>query len=289
MIVNSISINRIFGDTDFTDATMWDRVLEKVIYFSIKFVLALLILFIGGKIIKLFRKIIRKGLDRKGAELGVKQFLDSFIKASLYFILILMIAGFFGFQTTSLMALLGSAGVTLALALQGSLSNLTGGVLILILKPFKVGDYIVEDNKKNEGTVIEIKLFYTKLRTVDDKIVVLPNGTLANTSLTNVTASPERRIVLNVGISYKSDIAKAKAIIRELLEKNEMVIKDRPIKVVVESLDESQVTISAKYFVKNEDYFESQWYMTEHIKLEFDSRGVEIPFNQLDVHFDDNK
>lgn len=261
---------------------------EKLINFGIKFIVAILILFIGGKLINLLRKIVKKALQLKNTEVGVIQFLDVLIKYILSFCLIVIIAGFFGFQTTSLIALLGSAGVAFALALQGSLSNFTGGVLILLLKPFKIGDYIKEDNKGNEGTVIEIHLFYTKLQTVDDRIVILPNGTLANTSLTNVNLSPQRRLIMQFGISYDSDIKKAKAILKELVDKNDKVLRDKPVDIFVDSLDESQVTLCVRFFVKNEYYFDAKWAMTEDVKLEFDKAGIEIPFNQMDVHMINN-
>lgn len=257
---------------------------EKLLNFGIKFVIAILIFVIGGKIISIIRKIVKKALTIKSTELGVIQFLDHLIKYVLYFVLIVMIAGFFGFQTTSLIALLGSAGVTAALALQGSLSNFTGGVLILLLKPFKVGDYIIEDNKGNEGTVVEIHLFYTKLNTVDNKTVVLPNGTLANTSLTNVNASPTRRLIMKVGISYDSDVKLAKKILKDIIDKNEKVLKNQPIDIFIDDLADSAVVLCLRFFVNNEDYFDVKWNTIEEIKLAFDKEGIEIPFNQLDVN-----
>lgn len=257
---------------------------EKLLNFGIKFVIAILIFVIGGKVISIIRKIVKKALTIKSTELGVIQFLDHLIKYVLYFVLIVMIAGFFGFQTTSLIALLGSAGVTAALALQGSLSNFTGGVLILLLKPFKVGDYIIEDNKGNEGTVVEIHLFYTKLNTVDNKTVVLPNGTLANTSLTNVNASPTRRLIMKVGISYDSDVKLAKKILKDIIDKNEKVLKNQPIDIFIDDLADSAVVLCLRFFVNNEDYFDVKWNTIEEIKLAFDKEGIEIPFNQLDVN-----
>lgn len=262
---------------------------EKLLNFGIKFVIALLILFIGGKIISIIRKIIRKALNLRNTELGVIQFLDALIKYLLYFVLIVMIAGFFGFQTTSLIALLGSAGVAVALALQGSLSNFTGGVLLLLLKPFKVGDYIIEDNKGNEGTVTEIHLFYTKLKTVDDKTVVLPNGSLANTSLTNLNTTPNRMLIIKFGISYDSNIKDAKNILQSLIDKEERILKDQTINIFVDSLDESQVTLCVRFYVKNEDYFPVKWSYVEAVKLTFDEKGIIIPYNQLDVLIKDNK
>ena len=282
--LGTISNNIIEAADTITDVKMWDKILDKAIAFGIKFACAILIFVIGTKIINIIRKIVRKALDRRDTEVGVKQFLDSFIKAALYVVLFCILAGFYGIQTASLMTILGSAGVAIALALQGSLSNFTGGVLILILKPFKVGDYIKEDNKNNEGFVQEITLFYTKLRTRDNKLVILPNGTLANTSMTNVSALPELRVSVSVGISYESDIKKAKDIIRRLIKEDDRVILDMGITIFVEGLDESQVTIVARYFVKNDDYYTSANELREEIKESFDREGIVIPFNQLDIH-----
>ncbi len=255
----------------------------KLLRFGIKAALALVLFWLGSKLINLLRKIVRKSMERANADLGLKQFTDSLIKVALYALLVIWIAGAFGIETTSLIAVLGSAGVAVALALQGSLSNITGGVLLLILKPFKVGDYIKEDSKNNEGIVTEIGLFYTKLHTLDEKVVILPNGTLANTSLTNVNKSPNRRLIITFGISYDADVAKAKKLAKELLEKEDKIIKDKGVVVYVDSLDASQVTIGVRGYVKNEDYFEVKWRYTEDLKKVFDENGIEIPYQKLDV------
>lgn len=176
---------------------------QKALNLGIRILLAVIFLLIGLWLIRLVRKILKKSLDRASVDIGVIQFLDSFVKVCLYVILGFMIASSFGLDAASIVAVVGSAGVAIGLALQGSLSNFAGGVLILLLKPFKVGDYIKEDSKGNEGTVIEIQMFYTKLLTFDGKTVVLPNGTLANTSLVNYTAANFRRLDLTVGISYE--------------------------------------------------------------------------------------
>ena len=160
---------------------------EKTFQLAIRVVLALLVFFLGIQLIKFVRRVVRKSLTRARADIGVIQFLDSFIKVGLYVVLIMFVLTGFGVDAASIIAVMGSVGVAIGLALQGSLSNLAGGVLILLLKPFHVGDYIIEDNNKNEGVVSEIQIFYTKLTTPDNRIIVLPNGALANTSLTNVT------------------------------------------------------------------------------------------------------
>lgn len=257
---------------------------EKLARFGVKFCIAIVAFIICMWIIKIIRTIFKKWLIKIKAEAGLIQFSDSLIKVILYIIVLTCFASYFGIQTASLITLLGSGTVAIALALQGSLSNFIGGVLILVLKPFRVGDYIIEDNKGNEGTVIEIQLFFTKLRTVDDKIVILPNGALANSSLTNLNLSPHRRICLVVGISYDSDIKKAKEIIKKCIDDDERAIKGGIVDIYVDSLGDSSVNIGFRYFVENDDYWSSRWDILETIKYEFEANGISIPFNQMDVN-----
>lgn len=184
-----------------------------LIGFGIRVLLALVFFFIGRILIKWIRKIVRRSIERSSADKGVEQFVDSVLKFALYFLLIFSIASKFGVDTTSVAALIASGGVAIGLALQGSLSNFAGGVLILLLKPFEVGDYIIEDSNGKEGTVKEIQIFYTKLSTIDNKTIVIPNGMLTNNSLTNATAKDERRLDLKLSISYSADLKKAKTLI----------------------------------------------------------------------------
>lgn len=257
---------------------------EMVIDFGLKILLAILLLIFGLQFIKIFRKIIKKSLNKANADVGVTQFIDSFIKIGLYLVLIMLIATGFGVNVTSVIAVLGSAGVAVGLALQGSLSNLAGGVLILILKPFKVGDYIIEDANKNEGTVTEIQIFYTKLTTGDNRVIILPNGSLANTSLTNVTQTPYRRLELIVGISYESDLKKAKQLLSQMLDEDEKVIQEKDKNVYVDMLDQSSVNLGIRCWFLKEDYLEGKWRLTEQIKLTFDENHISIPYPQLQVH-----
>lgn len=255
-----------------------------VLDFAIGVVLALVVFWLGTKVIKWIRKIIRISMEKGNVDKGVRQFVDSLVKFALYTILIFSIGSKFGLDTTSVAAALASCGVAIGLALQGSLSNFAGGVLILVLKPFVVGDYIVEDNKGREGTVKEIQLFYTKLLTVDNKTVIIPNGTLANTSLTNVTAQDKRRLDLSVGISYDADLKKAKELIEGLFQTDADILKNEDINVFVDSLGDSAVVIGARGWVKKENYWTAKWRLTESIKLTLDENGIEIPFNQVVVH-----
>lgn len=259
---------------------------QKALNLGVRILLAIVFLFLGFSLIKVIRRIVKKSLKRAGADVGVIQFLDSFIKVGLYIILGFMVAGGFGLDAASVVAVVGSAGVAVGLALQGSLSNFAGGVLILLIKPFKVGDYIKEDSQGNEGTVTEIQMFYTKLLTYDGKTVVLPNGTLANTSLVNVTAANFRRLDVTVGISYDSDIKKAKAVLTRLVDENPLVIHDKDKVVTVDDLADSAVVIAVKCHVKTEDYWTLRGQLLEDIKLRFDEEGIMIPYPQLDVHID---
>ena len=246
-------------------------------------VIALVVWFVGAKVIRFIRKLVRKAMERRDVDKGVTQFTDSMVKYGLYIVLIIVILNVFGIQTSSVAAAVASLGLTAGLALQGSLSNFAGGVLILILKPFKVGDYIIEDTHNNEGTVSEISIFYTRLKTLDNKVVVIPNGTLANVSLTNVTTSDKRQIDLTFGISYDDDLKKAKAILQHIAETTEERVKDTDIQIFVRDLAESSVNLGFRIWVPMDDYWKVRWALNERVKLTFDEEGITIPFNQLDV------
>ena len=260
-----------------------DKMID-VVDFAIGVVLALVVFAIGVKLIKWVRKILSRSLEKANVDKGISQFVDSLVKFALYILLIFSIGQKFGLDTTSVAAAIASCGVAVGLALQGSLSNFAGGILILLLKPFSIGDYIVEDNKGREGTVKEIQLFYTKLLTTDNRTVIIPNGILANTSLTNVTQQDKRRVDLLVNISYDADIKKVKALIEEVLCADVDVLKDQEINVFVDALGDSAVSIGARSWVKKEVYWPAKWRLTEEIKLTLDENGIELRFNKIVVH-----
>lgn len=259
-----------------------------LITFGLKVLAALVAFFIGRLVIRWIRKIVRRSFERSGADKGVEQFVDSLLKYGLYALLVFSLISSLGFDTTSVAAVLASGGVAIGLALQGSLSNFAGGVLILLLKPFVVGDYIIEDTNGKEGTVKEIQIFYTKLSTIDNKTIVIPNGMLTNNSITNATAKDERQLDLRVGISYDADIRQAKNVIEELLEKDECIIKNEQINVFVHELAESAVVLGIRAWVKNEEYWETRWRLLEEIKILLDENGIEIPYPQMTVHMQKN-
>ena len=200
-----------------------------------------------------------------------------------HFILIMMILSWFGVATGSVVAMLGSAGLTIGLALQGSLANFAGGVLILILKPFKVGDYVSVNGDTVMGTVMEITMFYTKISSDDNKVVHIPNGTLADSNITNFTMMDKRRIDVSVGVAYESDLAKVKAVLTEVVESQELVLKEEPINVFVKELGDSAVEMGIRVWVKNQDFWPTKWKLTEEIKLALDKNNISIPYPQMDI------
>ena len=250
--------------------------------FGMDLLVAAVILGIGFKITGAVRRMAERSFARMEMELSLRKFLLSLIQALMYGLLIFMAAERIGIQSSSIIALLGSAGVTLGLALQGSLSNFAGGVLILLVRPFKVGDYIVSEY--GEGTVAAIGLVYTTLNTVDNKTVVIPNGSLSNSPITNATAEDFRRLDLTVGNGYQSDLRKAKEILLDIYTSHPCILKDRPIQVFVDQLAASSVVIGGRGWTATGDYWQTRWDITEKIKLRFDEAGIQIPFNQLDVH-----
>lgn len=256
---------------------------DTLIRFGVRVLLALAVFFVGVQLIKLIRKILRKSFERHNVDVGVSRFLDSFVKAVLYILLLFMIASSFGLDATSVVALVGSAGVAIGLAVQGSLSNFAGGVLILLLHPFKTGDYI-RDSAGNEGTVEEVQLFYTRLITPDRHMVVLPNGTLANGSILNMSTVNDRRMDIKVGIAYDADIRKAKEALLKVLEEDPGVLQEQEKLVYVEELADSSVVMNLRCYSKNEMFWETKWRLTENVKYALDEAGISIPFPQLDVH-----
>lgn len=247
-----------------------------------KIIGAILIWIIGKKIIKLCVKLVGRLLDKGSLDVGVKHFIGTALRFVLYAVLVMIVVGQLGFETTSLLTLFGSAALAIGMSLQGSLANFAGGLLILVFKPFHVGDYIVSNGM--EGTVSSIELLYTRLHTIDNKTVMMPNGALANSNITNVGSEKERRLDIEIGVSYSADLKKTKAIVMDVLSKTEAIIKEKEFKVVVKNLAESCVIVESRAWVKQEDYWDTKFTLLESYKEELEKNGIEIPFNQLDVH-----
>lgn len=256
---------------------------DKLLRLGVRVLLALVVFFIGTQLIKLIRRILRKSFERRNVDVGVSRFLDSLVKAVLYILLLFMIASYFGLDATSVVALVGSAGVAIGLAVQGSLSNFAGGVLILLLKPFKIGDYI-RDAAGNEGTVEEVQLFYTRLITPDRHIVIVPNGTLANSNILNMSTTEDRRLDLKISISYDADISRAKEVLLSVMSADQGVLQEQEKQVFVEELANSSVVLCMRCYSKNELFWETKWRLLEAAKYALDEAEISIPFPQLDVH-----
>ena len=254
--------------------------------FCIKVVLSIIVFFVGRRIISWIVNIMRKSLERANIDAGVVQFISSAGKAVLYMLLIFNIAISLGVKESSVAALLGTAGVTVGLALQGGLANLAGGVLLLIFKPFVVGDYIIQDQANGcEGTVAKIEICYTTLMSIDNKKIVVPNGTLSNSTIINVTAKENRKLEIKVGISYDADIRKAKKVIEDILKADPDTRSDNSEMVVfVDSLADSAVIIGLRVWVPTDAYWKTKWRLNQRIKEEFDANGITIPYNQMEVY-----
>ena len=254
--------------------------------FCIKVVLSIIVFFVGRRIISWIVNIMRKSLERANIDAGVVQFISSAGKAVLYMLLIFNIAISLGVKESSVAALLGTAGVTVGLALQGGLANLAGGVLLLIFKPFVVGDYIIQDQANGcEGPVAKIEICYTTLLSIDNKKIVVPNGTLSNSTIINVTAKENRKLEIKVGISYDADIRKAKKVIEDILKADPDTRSDNSEMVVfVDSLADSAVIIGLRVWVPTDAYWKTKWRLNQRIKEEFDANGITIPYNQMEVY-----
>ncbi|WP_051226407.1 mechanosensitive ion channel family protein [Butyrivibrio sp. MC2013] len=246
--------------------------------------LAIVITVIAWKIIDSLVKAFRRSMERAQIDESKVHFLSMLMNVTLKVLLIFAVAAQLGVNTAGVLALLGSAGVAIGLAIQGTLSNLAGGILILLTKPFTLGDYIIEDTHGHEGTVKEISLFTTKLITADNRLIVLPNGDLANTSLTNSTGNRVRLLSVKVGVSYGTDINKARKVLLSTTGASKYILKDREMEVVVADLADSSVDLSVRCWVNACDYLRAKWTLTENIYNALKEKGIEIAFPQLDVH-----
>lgn len=239
------------------------------------------VFFIGKKVIGLAVNLVKKGTTKAGFEQGVISFLCSLTKIALYALLIVIIAGIFGIPTASFIAVISSCGLAIGLALQGSLQNFAGGVLILLMKPFVVGDYICA--KGLEGTVDSIDICYTKLRTTDNRIVIMPNGALSNSDLINVAKEPIRRVDLSVSVSYDDNLPEVKKMLTRIAQGCENVLQDKTIDVFVSNFAASSVDIGFRVWCKSEYYWDVKWELQEKVKAEMDANGFTIPYQQVDI------
>lgn len=245
--------------------------------------LALVIFFVGRWLIEKFLSKVALLDNKTKIDPGVAKFVRSLVRVALWALLIYFIADFLGVPTASFVALLGSIGVTIGLALQGSLSNFAGGLIIMFLHPFKTGDYI-KTASDIEGTVVEIGLFFTTLRMADNKIITIPNGTLSSGNITNYNVLPVRRLATTVGIAYEADTARAIGLLTDLIKSREVMVNPEKALVYVKELGDSSVVLGIHYWVRTAAYWDEAWVINQLIKETLDKNGISIPFNQLDVH-----
>lgn len=262
--------------------TVIDGLSKLAVQYGVKFVMALGVLVLGWWLIGRLERIIELSMNRAGVEITLQRFLLSFIGIALKVVLLVIFASMVGVATTSLIAMLGAAGLAVGLALQGSLANFAGGVLILFFKPFRAGDVI--EAQGHLGRVVEIQIFNTLIRTMDHQRVFIPNGLLSNGCVKNLFAEPIRRVDMKFGISYSDDIDKAKRVIREVLDANELVLKDPPADVFVSGHGASSIDLTVRPWCESEQYWAVYFDTHEALKKAFDREGITIPFPQRDVH-----
>ncbi len=252
----------------------------KVLFWRV--LLAGIILLVGIRIVRAVQGILKKTFERLNLEENVNRFLLSVINASMYAIVIFIAAEKLGVPSASIVALMGSAGVAIGLSLKESLSNVAGGILIMLTRPFILQDYIICGDV--EGSVYSIGLVYTVLITIDNRMITIPNGTVANATVINVTAQDKRQLDLEISIHYDSDLKKAKEILTEIVESHLQVIQEDGIKVFVKELGESAVILGLRGWTTKEDYWQVRWAIIENIKLRFDEEGIRIAYRQVEVH-----
>lgn len=271
------SISKLFNDFE----PLFTKIQEGAFSLGIRITISAITLLVGFLLISKLKKIFKRTMTGMHVESGAAGFLASLMSVLLYVLLAFIIAATFGVDAASIVALLGSAGVTIGLAIQGSLSNLAGGILIVFLKPFKVGDYIHEDNKGNEGTVTNISLFYTTLQTTDEKTVILPNGTLANTSLVNVSYTPKRQLEVKLCITHDADWKRAIAILDEVLRLEEANCEVERTETYLSDILTEGVCIGGRCFLQNIDFRYAKQRILSVVKERFDEENISFAYSYL--------
>ena len=255
---------------------------EKFIAYLPNLLGALLLLILGWWFIKLIIRYVRKIFEQKNVDPALQNFILSITNWALKIMLFITVIGQLGIATTSFIAAIGAAGLAIGLALQGSLANFAGGVLIILLKPFKIGDWIEVNDVS--GSVKEISLFYTKLNTFGNQLAIIPNGELSNDNIINYTSEGIRKEEIKIRISYNSDIKLSREILLKLVSEQTQIFRDPAPEVLVSSLEESAVTLSVRYWTTNEDFWSTHFYFLEESKIRLEEKGVEIPYPQRNIH-----
>jgi small conductance mechanosensitive channel len=263
----------------------WSGLLNTVVNWmtstGIKLVIAIVLMIITFKIVNVVTKKLYKRMQKKNIDETIARVGSQSLRIALKLIILVCLVGYVGIETASISAVIASLGVGISLAVQGTLSNFAGGVIIIVMRPFKIGDFITSNGES--GTVEDIKLFYTHIVTTDNRAVVIPNGTLANNVIVNASAKDTRRCDITVSAAYGSDIDKVKEVISQVCAENELIFKDPAPFVMLSNMGESSLDFVVRAWCNRADYWTVNFYLLDAIKKAFDKNGIEIPFNQLDV------
>ena len=249
---------------------------------GIKLIIGLIILWMGWKVVKKIMKAMNAIFERKNVDPTISSFLDGLMNIALKILLVVIVMDYIGLKTTGIAALIGSAGLAIGLSLQGSLANFAGGVIILLMRPFNVGDIV--ECAAGSGTIEKIGIFYTYMLTSDNKQILIPNGTLANGNLINYTVKETRRVDLNFTVGYEQDIRKVKQAIMEVIATEELILEEPTPFVAVNSHGDNAVGFVVKVWTKTEDYWTVYYNLLEKVKIKFDEENISIPYPQMDVH-----
>ncbi len=267
--------------------TYTDQAMKFIIDYGPRVLGALLVLIIGFWLISWITRLTKRGLRRGKVDETLIPFMSSLVSWTLKALLLISVASMVGIATTSFIAVLGAAGLAIGLALQGTLGNFAGGVIILLFKPYKLGDLV--EAQGYLGVLEEIQIFVTKLRSPQNELIIIPNGAISNGSIKNYTDAGFRRVDCTIGIAYNEDIKEARQILMNVLQRHEKVLKDPEPMVMVSELADSSVNLAVRSFVKPEDYWDVYFYVYEEGKIALDNAGITIPFPQRDVHMINNE
>ena len=259
-----------------------DKLLDWAMSNGVKILIGLIILGVGWKLIKKLMKIFNSFSSRKEIDSTLHSFLGAFLELALKALLIICVLGYVGFEITGLAALLASAGFAIGLALQGSLSNFAGGVIILVMRPFQIGDYI--ESSSHSGTVEKIELFYTHLITPDNKAIMIPNGALSNSTIVNYSSKDTRRVDLVFGVGYEDDILHVKRVLSNIIDSCDLILKNPEPFINICEHGDSSVNIAVRVWTKTSDYWNVYFYLIEQAKIKFDEENINIPYPQMDLH-----
>jgi len=266
--------------------SIWEVIRQFILEYGLSVIGAIVTLIIGFWVIGLLTRALKRTMEKRGLDPTIRPFLASLVSVGLKVLLLLSVAGMFGVETTSFIAIFSALAFAVGLALQGNLSHFASGILILIFKPFRVGDFIVAQGYS--GTVKEIQIFNTILTTLDNRIIIMPNGSITSGPIENLTSPGERKVDMTFGIGYPDDIDKARSVIDQVIQNTPNVLLDKGYDILVKELGDSSVNFAVRVWVKVADYWGVYFHMQEHVKKEFDKAGVGIPFPQMDVHVHQN-